>query len=50
MTKVECNFCFEIMEEKDFVEHAKEEHAKEIIDDCMTHSGIMEYATRRGYL
>ncbi len=46
MSKVQCNFCFEKMEDSKFVEHAKEEHAHEIIDDCMTYSGIMEYSKK----
>ena len=27
------------MDEDEFIQHAKEEHAEEIIDDCMTYSG-----------
>jgi len=45
MSKVKCSFCFEIMEKDEFVIHAKEEHAEEIINDCMTYSGILEYST-----
>lgn len=49
MSKVKCNFCFETMEEDEFVTHAKEDHSEEIIDDCMTYSGILEYSTKVKY-
>ena len=46
MVKVKCNFCFETMDENEFITHAKEDHMKEIIDDALTYSGIMDYSTK----